>query len=140
MFQQLLLQLGKAVRVFEMAAPFDVGFSPQGAETAAGCVQEHPVKTSQRFRLQLQGIARQGPDDAEALSAGVLLQFLKLPGRLIDGDDLPFIFHEAPNMGGFAPKPGADIQNALSRMGVEDHGDELRGFILNMDPALLIDG
>ena len=123
----------------------------QHAEPAARRIQENAIKQNvgnspaQRRRSEARiddrsggyHIAQHRPDDRDAQTAAVLTDQAQSRFIPIDGDNLAVILHERGQMSRLSSRSGTGVQHTIARLRIEEQRNELRRFILDIEPAFV---
>ena len=115
----------------------------QGAQARAGGIQQDAIKTGEPLGLglgQTTGIGRQSMDGLQAQAGPIDLHPPQPGRRAINGPNLALVAHQFSQMGAFAPRSCAGIQDALTGLGVQQEGHPLGSAILHAPLALGVAG
>ena len=117
-------------------SPLGIGLAPPAPRTRARRVDQHAIEPSCE---RCQPIRLVGADHLNIANAGALQTLEDRAQAMpvgIMGVDLALVRHHGGKRQGLAPCPGTDIGDLFAGLGTSQQGSDLRGLVLDFEPAL----
>ena len=120
------LQVGEALDIIRADAPFDLGISPEGAESGAGGIDKDPVEAFPKvFSHDGRCVSSHRSCDGYAEPFHELSEKSELPPVPVHRKDASPVFHERREVSRLSSRTRAGVENRLARSGIDEKCCEL---------------